>query len=161
MSTQQCTSDIPSPTIHVSNPETEDTVTFDQLPEPLPIVFTKEELKRTSQEEQELTKTLKDHKQVIQTNSHLSTEKTITRLALKLAHQSFFGARVLSKCTVMGEQGLPGLPRSELVALKIAIFQQLPKYWNEKKEFESIWNMCVTAINGACRRERYKTKPHE
>ena len=149
----------PSPELHHQTEIDSLNFTEDQLPDPLPIVFTKEELQLSQQEQQQLKINLKDPQTVIKNSNHLCTEKTISRLALKLAHKSYFGQKILFKCTVMGEQGLPGLPRAELSSLKTVLFQQLPKYWKEKNQFESVWNTCVAAINGACRRERYKINP--
>lgn len=86
---------------------------------------------------------------------NLHKENTIGKLAIKLARLSFFGYDVMRKCTVMGCREFPALPVVELQALKQAVFELFPTYWNNHVEFESkIWNTCVTSIGQACKRAR-------
>ena len=68
-------------------------------------------------------------------NAHLGKENTITGFTFRLAHV-YFGLEILSKSTVMGEQGRPGLPWHELSELQSTIFRKLPLYWNKELKFE-------------------------
>ena len=48
----------------------------------------------------------------------LCTESKIGTLSVKLAKESFFGARILGQCMVSGFRELPALPQSPLGKLK-------------------------------------------
>ena len=75
-------------------------------------------------------------------------------LAVKLAKVSFFGAEVMSKCTVAGNRDLPGLPTNELESLKHTLFTLFPQYWQSPQEFEPLWKSCTEAVGQACKRLR-------
>ena len=68
---------------------------------------------------------------------------------MKLAREAMFGNDVMVKCTVMGEREHPRLPAAELYELKRVIFQQFPKLWMSKHEFEPLWKGCVDAMGQA------------
>ena len=126
----------------------------DLLHEPSPIIFTGTALSSTAIRKESLC----DANSVMAEHQHLAKEPTVTKLALKLAHKAYFGDDILARCTVMGEQHRPGLPQKELYAMKTLIFQQFPQFWNDRTKFDPIWNSCVDALNGACRRERSKRR---
>lgn len=85
----------------------------------------------------------------------LHNENSISTLAVKLAQFSYFGPKVLKKCTVMGCSSHPSLPINELNELKQEIFSLCPQYWSNKLEFESkVWNACVNSIGQLCKRLR-------
>ena len=73
----------------------------------------------------------------------LRCDSKVGTLAVKLAREAMFGDDVMVKCTVMGEQELPGLPAAELFKLKRVLF---PKLWTSKQEFEPLWKGCVDAM---------------
>ena len=75
-------------------------------------------------------------------------------LATKIAHEAFFGEEVLAQCTVSGFRQLPALPLKELNQLKQTMFTQLPEFWGNPIEFESVWALCSDAINQACKYAR-------
>ncbi len=79
-------------------------------------------------------------------------------LASKLAREAFFGEDVMARCTVNGFRELPALPLAELNALKQTLFTQFPEFWGSPIEFESLWSVCVDAINQACKSTRYARK---
>ena len=76
----------------------------------------------------------------------LRCDSKVGTLAVKLAREAIFGDDVMVKCTVMGEREHPGLPAAEL---KRVIFQQFPKLWTSKQEFEPLWKGCVDAMGQA------------
>ena len=49
-------------------------------------------------------------------------------LALKLAVDSYFGAKVMAQCTVMASTAYKGLPINELNSLKQFLFSKIVKY---------------------------------
>ena len=70
--------------------------------------------------------------------SHYSkpSEKSKAGLAVKLAHEAFFGDEMLALCTPGGSRDLPGLPITELNHPKEEIFGLFPQYWGCPSEFE-------------------------
>ena len=79
-----------------------------------------------------------------------------------MAREAFFGKDVLIQYTPKAkpkagdQQDTVGLPRAEMQALKITMFNLFPKYRSCPTQFESIWKVCSRAIECACRRERNK-----
>ena len=57
---------------------------------------------------------------------------------VKLAKEAFFGDDVLAQCTVYGCRDYPGLPFTELQALKQYTFERLTDYWSNPAEFETL-----------------------
>ena len=85
----------------------------------------------------------------------LRGESKAPTLAVKLAHECFFGDKVLVQCTPGGGRNLPALPISELNQLKEVIFTQFSNLWYNQLEFESkVWTPCFNAIGQACKRLR-------
>ena len=82
----------------------------------------------------------------------LQTERKLSKLAVKLACESFFGEEIMAKCTVMGFGRYPALPATELSELKQTLFALFPKYWSNPVLFESVWKECAEAIGQACKR---------
>ena len=106
-------------------------------PEPLPIKFSGSSLSSSEIPRERLL----DPKTVLKMYRDLATE-SITKFALKLVHKAYFGPQIMKKCTVIGEQDRQGLPRAELIALKQAIFSELPRFWNEREVRTSMEQMC-------------------
>ena len=88
--------------------------------------------------------------------SKLRCESKVGTLAVKLAKEALFGDKVLIKCTVMGERGLPGLPATELMELKKILFREFPHLWASRHEFEALWKVSVDSLGQACKRLRHK-----
>ncbi len=85
----------------------------------------------------------------------LKKESTASKMAVKLAKESYFGEEVLRQCTVMGCRQYPGLPIKELNELKQTMFGLFPIYWTNNIGFDTdIWSQCVTAIGQLCKRLR-------
>ena len=80
------------------------------------------------------------------------TESRVSTLAQRLAAKSYFGDRILARCTVMGCRSHPALPIVELNRLKEKIFQLFPQHWADPTTFEDTWTSCCTAIGQRCKR---------
>ena len=91
---------------------------------------------------------------IVQKFPHLRNPSKVATLAVKLAMRSFFGPRVLARCTPKGFRDLPGLPVAELGMLKQVVFDLLPQYWATPNEFEPLWLKCEDSIGQACKRLR-------
>ena len=91
--------------------------------------------------------------------SRLRCESKVGTLAVKLAREALFGDKVMHKCTVMGERGLPGLRAAELMELKKILFKQFPQLWASRHEFEALWKVSVDSLGQACKRLRHKNPP--
>ena len=130
----------------LTNPNT----SSDTLPEPKPILFSGEALPSSQVPKHNLC----DPEEIARKYAYKANDASYTQFALKLAHHAYFGPTLLKQCTVLGERGRLGLPRAELSALKVRIFRIFPRYWDDRDRFEPLWNRCVDAINGACRRLR-------
>ena len=122
-------------------------------PEPFPVKFVGHSLPSMEIEREKL----QDPSAVLAKYPKLRCESRIATLAVKLAKDAYFGVKVLSKCTVMGERELPGLPRAELSELKKLLFLQFPNFWHSKQQFEPIWKLCIDAVGQLCKRERSKS----
>ena len=99
---------------------------------------------------------LRDPSAVVAKHPKFRCESQIATLAVKLAKDAYFGVKILSKCTVMGERELPGLPRAELSELKKLLFLQFPNFWHSKQQFEPNWKLCIDAVGQLCKCERCK-----
>ena len=91
---------------------------------------------------------------VIAKYPHYHKKDKVTTLAQKLAERSYFGDEFLSKCTTLGTSRYPALPISVLNDLKQKVFQLLPEFWMNSKEYESRWTKCSNAIGQRCKRLR-------
>lgn len=72
----------------------------------------------------------------------------------QLAREAIFGKEVMARCAPQGTRSEPALPRAELYRLKKIIFQLFPTYHMCPASFESLWKMCLTSIEQACKRAR-------
>ena len=135
-----------------SNREPEQHAHVAHGPEPFPIKFVGHSLPSIEIEKEKL----QDPSAVLAKYPKFRCESRIATLAVKLAKDAYFGVKILSKCTVMGERELPGLPRAELSELKKLLFLQFPNFWHSKQQFEPIWKLCIDAVGQLCKRERCK-----
>ena len=97
---------------------------------------------------------LRDPDIVIAKYTQYQKEDKISTLTQKLAYESYFGENLLARCTVLGTSRYPALPLSVLNDLKRKIFQLLPQYWSNPKDFEKTWTKCSNAIGQRCKRLR-------
>ena len=81
------------------------------------------------------------------------------RLAVRLSCEAYFGKELLKKCTVVGCNDKPPLPREKVAELKSKILSLFPQFLSSPVEFEPIWAKCVAAINHCCAGLRAKDPP--
>jgi len=97
---------------------------------------------------------------VVEKYAALKKTGSMSRLAVKLARESFFGEEIMEKCTPQGKDeqtnGLHGLPKTELYNLKLYLVQLFPSL--SKSDFEGYWKLCITSIGQACKGIRTKQK---
>ena len=79
-------------------------------------------------------------------------------MALALAREAFFGEEVMVKCTAQGYGDTPGLPHTELIALKEELRKLYPIYFNNALAFEEQWSKSLSSISQACKRLRSAKK---
>ena len=121
-------------------------------PEPFPIKFS-DNILPSSEIDRSILTTVDA---ILSKFSKLCCESKVGTLAVKLAKEALFGDKILIKCTVMGERGLPGLPAAELMELKKILFREFPHLWASRHEFEALWKTCVDSLGQACKRLRHK-----
>ena len=82
-------------------------------------------------------------------------------LAVRLSCEAYFGKELLKKCTVIGCNNKPHLPREKVAELKSKILSLFPQFLSSPVEFEPtcIWTKCVAAINHCCAGLRAKDLP--
>ena len=76
----------------------------------------------------------------------------LSRLAVRLAQESFFGKDVMRCCTVKGNGDYHALPAGELVKLKnFMISLCVPRYFTSNASFEITWKTCIESIGQSCK----------
>ena len=81
------------------------------------------------------------------------------RLAVRLSCESYFGKELLKKCTVIGCNDKPPLPKEKVAELKTKMLSLFPQFLSSPVEFEPIWTKCVAAINHCCAGLQEKDPP--
>lgn len=81
------------------------------------------------------------------------------RLAVRLACESYFGKRLLQKCTVYGHGSFPPLPKEKVMELKKKILNLYPQFISSPLEFEPTWTKCINVINHCASRLRATNPP--
>ena len=77
----------------------------------------------------------------------------ISRLAVKLAKEAYFGPEVMKNCTIKGK--FNALPQEELSELKQFLENLcIPRLCSSKIVFESLWKTCCKSIGQACKQLR-------
>ena len=94
--------------------------------------------------------------QVVEKYPQLKTPSGMSRLAVKLARESFFGEKVMGLCTPQGRSDQDKLPREPLLRLKLYLVRLFPSLSNA--DFEGYWKTCLTSIGQACKSIRNKKK---
>lgn len=80
----------------------------------------------------------------------------MSRLAVKLARESFFGKDIMGSCTPHGKSNQDSLPRTKLLDLKRYLIRLFPTL--NSADFEGYWKTCLTSIGQACKAIRNKSK---
>lgn len=76
----------------------------------------------------------------------------LSRLAVRLAQESFFGRDVMKCCTVKGNGDYHALPAKELVDLKkFMINLCVSRYFTSNTAFEITWKACIESIGQSCK----------
>ena len=92
--------------------------------------------------------------QVVNKYLQLKIPAKMSTLAVKLARESFFGEEIMGNCTPQGKNDHDGLPKAQLLDLKLYLVQLFPSV--SKPEFEGHWKTCLTFIGQACKAIRKK-----
>lgn len=99
--------------------------------------------------------TLIDPQDVVEKYRVYLKRSRLTRLAVRLAKEAYFGEKVMEKCTVQGIRHYNALPRSELNDLKKFMLDlSLPRFVDTRGAFEILWKDCVISIGQACKNLR-------
>lgn len=90
--------------------------------------------------------------EVIAKYPNLLVKGKLSRLAVRLAQESFFGRDVMKCCTVKGNGDYHALPAKELVDLKkFMINLCVPRYFTNNASFEITWKACIESIGQSCK----------
>ena len=92
--------------------------------------------------------------QVVNKYLQLKIPAKMSTLAVKLARESFFGEETMGNCTPQGKSDHDGLPKAQLLDLKLYLVQLFPSV--SKPEFEGYWKTCLNSIGQACKAIRKK-----
>lgn len=84
---------------------------------------------------------------VIQKYPKLRTISNAGRLAVRLAHESYFGKDLLYTSTVYGQKDHKALPLDKVLELKRKMLSIHLGSVSSEVEFEAVWTKCVNAIN--------------
>ena len=147
----------PSLSVTESTPETmlhqEATPTPTSYPEPLGLNHMYVNLPLASEEIPKHTlMTIEDSLKGCKDLKCVEKASTLTQ---KLAKEAIFGVEVMKRCTPGGTKELPALPKEEMLALKKAVYKELPQFWQSPFDFEKLWKRkCWPAVEQACRRLR-------
>ena len=92
---------------------------------------------------------------VVENYPKLLEKKKLTRLAIRLAQESFFGKEIMALCTVKGNGDYHALPKEALSQLKsFMISVSVPRFFTDRITFESTWKMCLESIGQSCKNLR-------
>jgi hypothetical protein len=113
--------------------------------EPLPASSSNPSIESTTTESSLITP-----ETVIQKYPKYLNTANMTRLAVKLAREAYFGTQLMKKSTVYGCTNKPPLPKEDVENLKKFLFSLFPEMRQCPWEFEEKWKRCTDAINHAC-----------
>jgi len=89
---------------------------------------------------------------VVENYPKLVDKKKITRLAIRLAQESFFGKEIMALCTVRGNGDFHALSKEALSQLKsFMISVSVPRFFTNCISFESTCKMCIESIRQLCK----------
>lgn len=89
---------------------------------------------------------------VVEKYIKLVDKKKLTRLAVRLAQESFFGKEIMALCTVRGNGDFHALPKEALSQLKsFMIGVSVPRLFPDRISFEPIWKACIESIGQSCK----------
>lgn len=96
---------------------------------------------------------------VVEKYPKLVKRSKITTLAVRLAKESYFGKRMMYRCTVRGIGEFEALPQEKLMQLKAFVKAlAVPRCVSSKVEFENLWKDCTYSIGQACKTIRLNIK---
>ena len=76
----------------------------------------------------------------------------LTRLAVRLAQEAYFGKEIMALCTVKGNGDFHALPKETLLQLKsFLITLSVPRFFTDRISFESTWKSCIESIGQSCK----------
>jgi hypothetical protein len=125
-------------------------VTPPPLPDFLPITQPNGEELSQSTSSFPPSQSLTDPELVIQYYPKLLNIEKISRLAVKLAREAYFGSELMRASTVYGCRNIPGLPKHKVDDLKKFLCLIFPDLRQNPTILEDKWKQCVHAINHAC-----------
>ncbi len=97
------------------------------------------------------TNVLLDPDDVIRKYPKLLNLSNIGRLSVRLAQEAYFGTEMMERCTVLGCNNKPPLPRDKVFQLKSKVLSLFPQFISAPLEFEPQWSKCIGAINHSAR----------
>ena len=79
-------------------------------------------------------------------------KEKLSRFAVKLAKEVYFGPDVMAACTMQGTKIYHRIPEKELDELKEFIYRQaVPAIYKSRLDFEAGWKDCWYAIGQSCK----------
>ena len=89
---------------------------------------------------------------VLQKYPTLLRAEKLTRLAVRLAQESFFGTDIMKLCTVKGVSNYHALPADTLADLKDYMCSlSVPRFLEDNINFEITWKACLESIGQSCK----------
>ena len=89
---------------------------------------------------------------VVEKYPRLVDKRKLTRLAIRLAQESFFGKEIMAMCTVRGNGDFHALPKEALSQLKsFMISVAVPRFFTDRFAFEPTWKSCIESIGQSCK----------
>jgi len=93
--------------------------------------------------------------EVIANYPKLHEKGKLSRLAVKLAQEAYFGKDTMKCCTVMGTGEYHALPSEQLSDLKRSMQKFcIPRFFIDNIKFEPTWKSCVESIGQSCKNLR-------
>ena len=93
--------------------------------------------------------------QVVDKYPQLITHKRITRFAVRLAQEAYFGRDVMMCCTMKGSGQYHAIPPVELSQLKKFLHGVcVPRLYQSRVEWERTWKDCWDSIGQSCKNLR-------
>jgi len=87
--------------------------------------------------------------------THLINDRKITRFAVRLAQEAFFGKPVMAACTMKGTKEYHAIPAAELAQLKDFLYEiAVPAIYQKRSSWEEAWKDCWDSIGQSCKNLR-------
>ena len=93
--------------------------------------------------------------QVVAKYPGLLRKDRLSRLAVRLAQESYFGREIMALCTVQGNGDWHALPADRLQQLKTYMVSLcVPRYYPDRYTFETLWKTCTNSLDQSCKHLR-------